>query len=820
MMPETGCSSNRRNRTSPWKAAGVWFALSAVYLGLAAAMTWPLIARLAYGMPGGHGDPLLSCWYLQHNIDALCDFSFRSFYQGNILYPSRDVVAFSEPFIATTLLALPLYLLAGCDIVVTYNLLLIVSFALSGLSMHVLVYSMTRSHKAALLGGIVFAFAPARFAQVEHLHLVTAYWMALVLWASGRFMRRRDLLSAFLAALFFVLNALTSMFYMVALSVLLCVWGLLHSRVFLRCWREIVPRMLVAAAAAVVCILAVLGPYVSAHSKMGLKRTLSQNAAYAATPLNYLGVPSWQGRNLIYGRGFGWERFSQGEAALFTGLVPVFLAASLVREFRPGRRRRIRRWLPWLAVTAAGFLLSMGPEIQVGNMKLSNVFFRLFFELFPGFSSMRASSRFSVLVLMGISVLSGIALARLHRTVLVSRAGWLLLPLCLLEYISAPLGQESRVDPGGRLPDAYVWLQKNGGGAPVFEMPADSFWDNARYTFFAGQHRIPVVNGYSSYYPPFFRNLTRMPGMTADKLELLGLLGVRYITVHQDAVSPHWREARKAMADLDVVKVFDGDIKVFEVPPVEGAKPDWSWSDIAGMCTFHLPGSASSRASSVNGQLIVSAPYPARLIEDVIFSESAPLTVSYDRRFGFSRCRVGIGHFRADQEDAVYRLSMPMPSGEGKYAGKIMSGKDVLAQFAVTVSGLPVSTKPGGELRGALTFGADSTYDLSSEALIRVEVRNDGDTMWIADSQQDRGRGAVRLGYRLFAGESVVGEGRTPLPYDLGPNESVKLDVKVSGVTAAAADTLEIGMVAEGMSWFSTERWQIKAGERGLLIER
>jgi SAM-dependent methyltransferase len=85
----------------------------------------------------------------------------------------------------------------------------------------------------------------------------------------------------------------------------------------------------------------------------------------------------------------------------------------------------------------------------------------------------------------------------------------------------------------------------------------------------------------------------------------------------------------------------------------------------------------------------------------------------------------------------------------------------------------------------------------------RLRVTNAGGVIWRA-----RGRrfgGQVTLGLKVCdERDEVLREdlGRTPLPHDVAPGESVVLDVTVAGVLPEGRYTLRYDMVVEGVTWF------------------
>ena len=88
-------------------------------------MTWPLTPQAGSAVQDP-GDPLFEIWVMrtvQHRLvtDPL------DLYDANAFYPFDWSLAYSEEAISTALLAWPLYLLSGND-VLTYNVMLLSAF--------------------------------------------------------------------------------------------------------------------------------------------------------------------------------------------------------------------------------------------------------------------------------------------------------------------------------------------------------------------------------------------------------------------------------------------------------------------------------------------------------------------------------------------------------------------------------------------------------------------------------------------------------------------------------------------------------------------
>ena len=111
-------------------------------------------------------------------------------------------------------------------------------------------------------------------------------------------------------------------------------------------------------------------------------------------------------------------RQERSEKALFPGITVVLLAGLGLmvgsRRGSPDEQVSEKRviWFFFAGLTAIGFLLSLGPELQVGNESYT-LPYRYLYRYAPGFRGMRVPARLSILVWVGLGVLSGMGLSKL-----------------------------------------------------------------------------------------------------------------------------------------------------------------------------------------------------------------------------------------------------------------------------------------------------------------------------------------------------------------------------------------------------------------------
>ena len=146
-------------------------------------MTWPSVLHLATHSVE-HQDIFFNLWRIEWVRHALLT-SPGNLFNGNQFYPERGVLAYWDAMLVESIIALPL-LSAGLPPMLVHNLLLLGVIAASGVGMFVLARHLWSSTPAAIVAGLIFAFAPYRFSHFMHMELQWAVWMPWAFWALQR----------------------------------------------------------------------------------------------------------------------------------------------------------------------------------------------------------------------------------------------------------------------------------------------------------------------------------------------------------------------------------------------------------------------------------------------------------------------------------------------------------------------------------------------------------------------------------------------------------------------------------------------------------
>lgn len=250
--------------------------------------------------------------------------------------------------------------------------------------------------------------------------------------------------------------------------------------------------------------------------------------AFSARPSSYLvATPD----NVLWGRAFA----SRGrlERRLFPGVLVVILAM-VGLLLRPPPKVA----LVYLVALVMSFDMSLG---------LSGHIYRLLYEHVPFYQGLRALARLGIFVVFFLAALAAygyVALAELlpskARLALAVGLGALL----LLEYRVRPL---ELVPYPNSPPPLYAWLSTQPRGV-VAELPMRTSGlpgSDPAYSYLSTFHWMPIVNGYSGFYPASY--LGRLDDLAAfpdeKSINRLRRDGVRYVVVHLIEIEPARREA-------------------------------------------------------------------------------------------------------------------------------------------------------------------------------------------------------------------------------------------------------------------------------------
>jgi hypothetical protein len=444
--------------------------------------------------------------------------------------------------------AAPVFWFGGSP-VLAYNLVLLAGFVLTGWTMCLVVREWTRNWTAGLVSGILFAFNAHTLTRIPHLQAQHGEFLPLAVFALDRVLAQPTMRHALRLALWFSLQALTSVYLLVFTAAAMVAATLARGEAW---WgsrfKRVVLMLAVAGAVAAGALLPFLLPYRRVSQDLGFTRSLVDATWYSASWRDYLATPSRIHFPL-------WSHQFFFETALFPGALGLALTAvALGRRvgFADPRARMC------LAIGLAGFVLSFGPKFPP---------YALLYTAVPLLHGIRGTARFGYLVIFGVAALAGFGVMALQRVVPARRwpviAG-LLVVIAALEPLAAPLGltRVSTVAP------IYARLREEP-EAVVVEVPfynGRAAFAHAPYMLNSTAHWRPLINGYSGFQPASFHRhaeaLAQFPD--GESIPHLERSGVTHVFVHTNAFTPETLAGIATRRELEQVETF-GTIALYRL---------------------------------------------------------------------------------------------------------------------------------------------------------------------------------------------------------------------------------------------------------------
>jgi hypothetical protein len=491
------------------------------HAALVALMSWPLVLSLASAGPLDRPDGRLNTWILAWDVHAVLHEPGRLF-QAPIFHPLPDALTFTENLLLPAMVVAPA-IVYGSPIL-GYNLVLLGSAVVSGLGAQLLVRRANGDRLAAFVAGAAFGVGAHRWFRLAHLHAEVTLFLPFALLALDRYWERRTLSRALAVGLLLACQGLSSVYLGAITATTLAVGSGLALLARPR-WGDAL-RLGMGFALAGLLLAPVAGPYLRMRAFQGMEFSLADQANYATTIRSYAASAT-----ALYGAVTERELdLSSVRDPLFPGLVPLALGVIGIAS-APARFRAVAVVASALAVT-----LSLGPETGLYRFLHEHVVF---------FRGIRALSRFSLVPVLALAVLSGFALAGRGRLALAS------LVLLLFESHQIPL-RTTRYEPPS---SAARWLAGRPGA--VVDLPIGPQRDTQVMLDGLAHHR-PLLNGDSGFIPRAYdRSLELLEGsLDADGLRYLRAVGVTHVVTRDER-------------DLPLAARF-GDERVWSVP--DGAR--------------------------------------------------------------------------------------------------------------------------------------------------------------------------------------------------------------------------------------------------------
>jgi hypothetical protein len=528
---------------------------------------WPIVTRIDTYSPGG--DAMFNAWTLARDQHCILRENCPNYANGNIFYPNKSSMLYSETQLSAGLITLPLYFINENPIF-SYNVWTIVSFFLAGWFMYLLAKYLSRGDEFfSILSGLAFAFAPIKIVEITHLQNLSIFYLPLIVLLIIKYLkqpRRKYLVGLFVTlTLMFYASWYQMVFAIVAVLILLfAVWFLKIAK-----WRPMVP-VLVTLLLAIIVTLPLAREYAQFSKTSGASYGVSAQNTYSSSVEDYL-IP-YSGTYLgdMYYKVHPQARVNSfsPDGDSYSGFTLYAVAAILlVVSFLKRKKNKdwsyIYKWtMVFVSIAVVGFIISLGPFLKVGSSYLHNVPgttgiryaialpYLVVDKLAPQLDFIRAIDRASVLVLFGLCcalALVPIALtAAQSKKILRYCLSALLLILLAIEFFPTH-GLAMSSNPyyyNMNIPPVYKYIHNNPAVNDIIVLAPDNNYPGQTYlpapflngvfeqVLWAGYDNKNTFNGYSGYFPPNYNSeINQFDNFQASDLPEMKALGLRYILV-------------------------------------------------------------------------------------------------------------------------------------------------------------------------------------------------------------------------------------------------------------------------------------------------
>ena len=519
---------------------------------LALWFTRPLAGKLRTHIAGGLGDNLYFIWQIGWFKQAIFDLGQLPFHSHLLNFPYGYNLAVTEIAPLQLIFALP-FALQG-ELVLGFNVSMLLTFILAGLTMSYWVHHLSGSRLAGLASGTAYAFLPYHMAHFlsGHLNISAIQWFPLFFWGFTAILteKKYSLRNVLLLAAGLSGIALSSQYYLymtlIVSGMMLLVYFIFMQRdQFLNwnLWKQFILAGLFAIPALVVGIV----PYYLVHDGSGSGRALADVMTFSASITDFI-LPFT--RQMIAGK-WVWKHFPRdlwNEATLYLGIPLLVLACvGYCQRKQLDKRTLFNIFLTGFIIS---LILAMGtnltwmeqPVVLPEDAWLTNIFRNeshlvllpgyWFFKYVPFYSVMRAWMRMGIFAMLFNCAAAGMGIAWLvtkvgkkYKTIL----SVLFLLLILVDFSVTP-NALSEVKPR----EVDLWLADQPYGGQVQLPLKQSYEEFALYATLTNQK--PLIGQIRTFTTD--RQLTLAPLLKdfpdATSVKALRDEGVTYIVLDED----------------------------------------------------------------------------------------------------------------------------------------------------------------------------------------------------------------------------------------------------------------------------------------------
>lgn len=527
------------------------FAISAIYV------TYPLIFHMGEYATNLR-DELLISWIHVAVIQNIVENPLGLF-QGNMFYPYKDTLAYSDLHFASALLSAPSFWLTGQPIS-TINTTLILSLFLLGISAYFVTYSLTKNIFAGIIAGFLIQFSPVTLDKNVHVQALAIAWVILSVFFYIRWLQSRRFIFFLLALVFFLIQTWNSflpgyfiLFSFVSMSFICILKNKKHISYYFQ------KKHALAIVIAAFLLLPIVIPYMNVSNEFSFRRDIREVVHLSLQPedlfypndltrlwpiLQQLSRPSSYPEHTEFKAGYIGFAFS------LLSIVTVWYCVK-------NRRKLSLPLLSFVIIALLGLVMSFGPVLHLERKTVHIPFvvplpYALFYYSIPGFQGIRAAYRWEMLFVLFMAIGSGLVIDNFSKKFSSVKKILLFLLITILIVAEYNPMRFVPVPQVSTFPPVYNFIRNRAPNAAIVEMPIYN-WSMAPYSsqelmrvYYSSIHAMPMLNGASGFSPPPWQKMVTNLLRTfpsEGSIKQMKKLGIEYIIVHSDEYDRLYKDA-------------------------------------------------------------------------------------------------------------------------------------------------------------------------------------------------------------------------------------------------------------------------------------
>ncbi len=527
---------------------------------------WPVLVRLGTYSEGG--DAMFNAWTLARDHHCLLRQNCPNFADGNIYFPNKDTMLYSETQLSVGLVSLPLRLISQNPIFYN-NVMTVFSMFMIGFFMYLLAKHLSRNQELlSIMAGLIFEFSPYRMPAVWHLQNLSICMLPLAVLMILKFVQKP--LKRYIIVLFLSLSYVFFASWVQMVFVLMVVGVLLLGLWVFKMARH--RQLLIAATVvfmAILCTLPLMKQYIDFSKQSNAKFGLSDQIMYSSSLADYF-IPhsgTLLGKLLnVTGATITKNSYNPDSASYMGfGLYGVaFLSVFFVcryRKSKPDKGNDAKLIALFSLVGLIGFVISLGPLLKVfgsytygwlpdGSKLTFPLPWLAINKIFPQLSFIRAIGRAAAITLFALCCLLAIYshYSRRYFSQKQFRISMgIVIALIVVEILPAHTIAMSPVPYTYHwsIPKVYKYIKNNDSIDRILILNTDLDYKDAplpiaraEQVLWAGYHNKNIFNGYSGYEPAQYKTqLGDFKDFTTEDVPKLKKLGIRYVLLDKSLVS-------------------------------------------------------------------------------------------------------------------------------------------------------------------------------------------------------------------------------------------------------------------------------------------